>query len=135
MPRFNLDGPLKCKVSHFKNLRRLIFQALDPKFVLALEPRVLKVFETGDVDKASEAFTKAFNEVLEKHAPSRVIQNSIYYIPYISDKIREAIDKRDKLKNKAADTGDKTDFEAYMTERNKVILMLRNAKKTIMTKS
>ena len=72
---------------------------------------------------------KPFNEVLEKHAPSRVIQNSIYYIPYISDKIREAIDKRDKLKNKAADTGDKTDFEAYKTDRNNVKRMLRNAKK------
>ena len=43
VPLFNSDGPLKSKVSHFKNMRFFNFQALDPNFVLALEPRVLKL--------------------------------------------------------------------------------------------
>ena len=33
---FYSDGPLKSEVSHFQNLRFFNFQALDPKFVLAL---------------------------------------------------------------------------------------------------
>ena len=43
VPWFNSDGPLKSKVSHLKNLRFFKVQALDPKFVLALKPRVLKL--------------------------------------------------------------------------------------------
>ena len=39
----NSDGPLKTQVSHFKYLRFFNFQALDPRFVLALEVRVLKL--------------------------------------------------------------------------------------------
>ena len=43
VPRFSYDSPLKSEVSHLKNLRVFNFQALDPKFVLALEPRVLEL--------------------------------------------------------------------------------------------
>ena len=43
VPQFNSDGPLKSEVSHLKNLSLFNFQALDPKFVLALEPRVLEL--------------------------------------------------------------------------------------------
>ena len=39
LPWFNSEGPLKSEVSHLKNLSLFNFQALDPKFVLALEPR------------------------------------------------------------------------------------------------
>ena len=41
--RFNSDGPLKSTVSHLKNVKFVNFQDLGPKFVLALEPRVLKL--------------------------------------------------------------------------------------------
>ena len=37
---FNSDGPFKSKMSHFKKLSLFNFQALDPNFVLAPEPRV-----------------------------------------------------------------------------------------------
>ena len=37
VPRFNSDGSLKSKTSHLENLRFFNFQAMDPKFVLALE--------------------------------------------------------------------------------------------------
>ena len=43
VPWLDSDGPIKSKVFHFKNLRHFNFQALGPKFVLSLEPRVLKV--------------------------------------------------------------------------------------------
>ena len=43
MPRLNSDGPRKSETSNFKNMRLFNFQAFDPKFVLALELRVLKL--------------------------------------------------------------------------------------------
>ena len=39
VPWFNSDGPLMSKVSHFQ----IDFQALNPKFVMALEPKLLKL--------------------------------------------------------------------------------------------
>ena len=87
------------------------------------------MFDQNDVDKATEIFTAVFKEILEKHAPLRVIQNRTNYIPYISNDIKEAMDKRDKLKVAASKTGNLDDFNQYKTERNKVTYMLRNAKK------
>ena len=45
VPRFNSGGPLKFKMSYFQiaNFVILDFQTLDPKFHLALEPKVLKL--------------------------------------------------------------------------------------------
>ena len=87
-----------------------------------------EVFESGDIDEASEIFAEAFNEVLEKHAPLRVIQNRKHYVPYITEQIREAMGRRDKLKKKAAETGGEADYNEYKVERNKVTKMLRSAK-------
>jgi hypothetical protein len=87
------------------------------------------MFDQNDVDKATEIFSAVFKEILEKHAPLLVIQNRTNYIQYISNDIKEAIDKRDKLKVAASKTGNLDDFNQYKTERNKVTYMLRNAKK------
>ena len=43
MPQFNTDDPLKSEVYHLKILRCFNFQALGPKFVFAMEPKVLKL--------------------------------------------------------------------------------------------
>ena len=43
MPQFSSDRPLKSKVSHLKNLSLLNFQHLDPKYDLAVEPKVLEL--------------------------------------------------------------------------------------------
>ena len=44
MPWLNFDSPLKSKVSDFQIADIFVdFQALDPKFHLALEPKVLKL--------------------------------------------------------------------------------------------
>ena len=60
VPRINSDGPLKSEVSHFKNLILINFQALDPKFVLALEHRVLKLEGSSFGNRPYICFLKGF---------------------------------------------------------------------------
>ena len=43
VPWFNLDGPRKSEVSYFKNLKFFNCQVPDPKIVLVLGPRILKL--------------------------------------------------------------------------------------------
>ena len=43
MTQFNFGGPPKSKMSHF-HIANVGFQALDPKFQLALDLKVLKLF-------------------------------------------------------------------------------------------
>ena len=69
-----------------------------------------QIHNADDIDEATEIFTKAFTEVLDKHAPLKVIQNRNNYIPYISDELKEKMKNRDKLKVEAATTGDKDKY-------------------------
>ena len=52
---FNSDGSPKSEVSRLKNLRIFNFQALDLKFALAIEPRVVK-------QECSSAFLQRFSQ-------------------------------------------------------------------------
>ena len=88
-----------------------------------------EMFDHEDIDKATEIFTTAFNQVLDRHAPIKIIQNRTNYLPYISKEIDKVQKSRDDLKLEAAKTGDLDIYDKYKTERNKVTYMLRSAEK------
>ena len=88
-----------------------------------------EMFDHEDVDKATEIFTKVFNQVLDKHAPLKIIQNRTNYLPYISKEIDEVQKSRDSLKLEAAKIGDLDIYDNYKTDRNKLTYMLRSAEK------
>ena len=90
--------------------------------------RFAQIHNADDIDEATEVFTKAFKDVLDKHAPLKVIQNRNNYIPYISDELKEKMKNRDKLKVEAATTGDKNKYAEYKAKRNEVSTNLKNAK-------
>ena len=84
-----------------------------------------QIHAADDTDEATEVFTKAFTNVLDKHAPLKVIQNHNNYVPYISNELKEKMKDRDKLKIEAAITGDK---EKYKAKRTAVSTNLKTAK-------
>ena len=85
-----------------------------------------EIYLEEDIDKATEIFTSSFNSILNRHAPTKVIQNRTNYQPYVTKEIKDTMDKRDQLKSVAAKTGNLEDYEEYKTERNKVTYVMRN---------
>ena len=43
--------------------------------------------ETNDIEVAGDVFTNTYNEVLDRHAPIKVIQNRSNYVPYITKEL------------------------------------------------
>ena len=70
VPRFSSDGPQKSKVSHFKNLRFFNFRALGQTFVLALEPRVLKL-------EASSFGIRPYNAIVRQRKGTASLLNHL----------------------------------------------------------
>ena len=87
-----------------------------------------QIHAADDIDDATEVFTKAFTNVLDKHAPLKVIQNRNNYVPYISNELKEKMKDRDKLKIEAAISGDKEKYSEYKAKRNEVSTNLKTAK-------
>ena len=87
-----------------------------------------QIHAADDIDEATEVFTKAFTNVLDKHAPLKVIQNRNNYVPYISNELKEKMKDRDKLKIEAAISGDKEKYSEYKAKRNEVSTNLKTAK-------
>ena len=88
-----------------------------------------KVFESNEIDEATKLFTDAFKEVLDKHAPLKIIQNRVNYQPYVTDKIKQIMEDRDILKEKAAESGDIKDHDEYKVKRNLFTYKMRDAEK------
>ena len=86
------------------------------------------VFLASTPDEAVEAFTQSYCEVLDHHAPIKVIQNRKDYVPYISPHLSNLMVERDQLKESAAETGSMADYEEYKKKRNKVSSLLKSAK-------
>ena len=56
------------------------------------------VFNAKNPDEAFEVFSNSFSEVLDRHAPIKVIQNRNDYVPYISPQLDQLMAERDRLK-------------------------------------
>ena len=57
------------------------------------------LYETNNVDEATEIFTQQLNSIIDKHAPLKVIQNRSNYIPYISKTTKDTMFERDEWKD------------------------------------
>ena len=87
-----------------------------------------EIINCDDIEVAGEIFTKAFREVLDKHAPVKIIQNRNNYIPYITKDVKEFMEKRDELKVLAARAGEPELYNQYQKIRNDVSTKLKSAK-------
>ena len=85
------------------------------------------IHETEDIEIAGDTFTKAFCEILDRHAPLKVIQNRKNYLPYVSKELNEKMSLRDALKEEAAETGDASTYRQYQDLRNEVSSLLKTA--------
>ena len=83
---------------------------------------------TEDIETAADVFTEVFSQVLEKHAPLKIIQNRNNYVPYISKELNVLRSERNFLKEKAAETGHAEDYRNYKQLRNEVTMKLKTAK-------
>ena len=86
------------------------------------------VFTAESPDEAFNIFEKSFCEVLNLHAPLKVIQNRTNYVPYLNPKIKNLMKERDISKEKAAKSGSREDFDQYKSKRNEVSKMQKSAK-------
>ena len=87
-----------------------------------------EILVTNDIEVAGDKFTKVFKDILDKHAPVKVIQNRKHYVPYISNELKKDMLERDDLKRNAAITGSLEDFNLYKVKRNEVSTKLKSAK-------
>ena len=123
-----------------RTTRKRIYKQFDKKaFVSDLTDakrrgKFLGVLAASDPDEAFDVFEKEFNEVLNKHAPLKVIQNRSNYVPYITPSIRKNMEERNKLKEKASTTGDISDYEEYKKKRNYVSKLLKTAQEDYVIK-
>ena len=81
-----------------------------------------------DVEVAAKVFTDVFTEILDKHAPLKIIQNRCNYVPYINKDLQNLMKERDLLKKSAASSGDPKVYEFYKKARNEVSTKLKTAK-------
>ena len=86
-----------------------------------------EMFTAETPDEAFAVFEEAFREVLNFHAPLKVVQNRNHYVPYLDPDTKSAMKERDKLKESAARTGNKDDFNKYKLRRNEVTMMQKTA--------
>ena len=87
------------------------------------------IFTTDSPDDAFDTFSNSFCEVLDRHAPIKVIQNRNEYVPYISPHLKQLMAERDKSKEVAAKSGNVEDHDIYKNKRNKVSTLLKQAEK------
>jgi len=79
-----------------------------------------EVQNCNEVDKALSLWKTKFLEVLDKHAPVRVIQSRSKQIPWINSFVKKQMRERDALKRKAIRTGSPDDWNAFRILHNKV---------------
>ena len=85
------------------------------------------IHTTEDIEVARDVFSKAFCEVLDQHAPLKVIQNINGYLPYISKELKGKMSKRNKLKEEAAKSGDVSVYKKDQDLRNEVYKNMKTA--------
>ena len=85
-----------------------------------------QIHNTKDIEVAGAVFS----EVLDKHAPIKVIQNRRNYVPYLSAEIKKLMAERDLFKQEAARYGDAVSYNKYKELRNKITSLQRKAEST-----
>ena len=87
------------------------------------------VYNCNDVDLAVGILTSKFIEILDHHAPMRTIQSRSKYVPWLSDKTKELMNKRNDAKREASVSQSPTDWNKFKKLRNEVTKLLRSEEK------
>ena len=82
-----------------------------------------------DINDTCWAWEKMYTDVLNDHAPikSRKIRSAPGQSKFITPEIRKAMWKRNALKRKYYKTRSSVDWEAFRTQRNRVVSMRRKS--------
>ena len=81
-----------------------------------------------DVDQSAERWTQQFLGIMEKCIPRKHLKKS-KHLPWLSSNIVRHIRRRNDLFQKASRSKDSSHFNKYKKLRNKVVQMIRSAKK------
>ena len=81
-----------------------------------------------------ENWKTVFLSVADFHAPERTKNVRSKYASWITDKIKQAMRRRDFLKKKAVKTGSKQFHDAYKSTRNDLDRLVKNIKAIYCTK-
>ena len=94
----------------------------------------IHLFAEDDVENKVQLLEKMFGDLVNKHAPMVTQIEVQKQDKWINKKIEKAMDKRDKLKNKANITRKDEDINKFKQFRNKVSHMIRRAQRKYFNK-
>ena len=105
------------------------------RFVLDLE-RVPwdEITLVDDASDMVDQFNKRFLEVLERHAPVKLVKIRHRRCPFVDVEIKELMRERDRLLKRARCTGQPVDWELYRVSRQVVKTRLRKAEQEYIIK-
>ena len=80
------------------------------------------------VNEAWGKWKSVFLNILNKHAPKRIIRVRNKQAPWLNSKVRQLMLNRDYLKKKAVKTGSQNDWLSFKKERNRVNYAIKREK-------
>ena len=98
-------------------------------FLFLLDQKLKQIDEKTSADYHVESIVKSVSECVDKFAPLRVSSGEEPSNQWINNKIKNAITKRNKLFPIWVEKPTKSNHDNYKSFRNKVCLMIREAKK------
>ena len=86
--------------------------------------------EENDIDNQVTILENIYSDIIEKHAPFRTFRVTKPPAPWMTNKIKQLMDARDKVKNKFNKDRNPVTFETYKVLKNQVNHEIRKAKIT-----
>ena len=78
------------------------------------------LYGSNDINVINSILETKILEVLDREAPLKVCQIRKNYRKWVSKELKDMMNDRDKLRERARTTGDRENWQAYRTKRNKV---------------
>ena len=91
-------------------------------------------FECEDLDILNSMFEDKFLQVLNKHAPMRIIQKRKQFRNWMDNEVKTQMKIRDELHESARNSRRMEDWVEYRSQRNRCVKLLKNAKKNHFSK-
>ena len=99
------------------------YKNFDPvSFLLDIQSSFIDeaVLSCNTIESAAMTFSEIFSHVLDRHAPCKVFQNRLHYVPYLSEETKILMQERNILKEESTRLGDESLLKEYKILRNKV---------------
>ena len=102
----------------------------EKNFLTDLKNASWPVFESGmEINSAWNAWKNIFLNIVNKHAPRRVMRVRNKPAPWLNSQLKEEMYERDWLKNKASETQRPDDWKAYKTKKLTVNKKVKKTKR------